>query len=367
MRTCLLVARQIASDWLLWILVIVSIIINSVLVVCDPTGARICQTANNLVSCYGGLVSSSNVSSIEYDMNTILDEASDAYHDRYGEGNLDALDLYHAGYLQDEEYEIVMLMQQMLAYGHATLDDGSEVKYFIVSELSGSRDVLYKKILPFVSLELIIIAVYVVLKTLETGRVTRTAPLEYSTRFGKHIDIVKIIASFAVIALICLLVNICAIALFCLRYPGSISTSSIFPIYISKMSPALYLSESGYLLLWIGTEFLVICIYTILAAATGLVFRNSLVGLLSLVALFSGLLGFQMISSEEHTQWNPVGLFLIFKEGTITVQSDKWFIAAESEYILCGSELLIVVTWLAFAIIILDLAWRFFQGKEFGI
>lgn len=367
MRTCLLIARHIAKDWLLWVLVVASIIINSVFIICDPTGARICQTADSLVSYYGENVSINTLASIEEDANAVLAKAGDEYRDRYGEYNLDMSDLNHAGCLQREEYELLLIMQRMLTYGHAVLNDSGQSSLFSVGELSGARDVLYKKILPLVSLELMIIAVYAVLKVLETSQVAKTAPLEYSTQFGKNIDIVKIVASFAVIVLLWLLVNICAATLFCLRYPGSISNSSALSVCISKTSPATYLSESGYLLLWMGTEFLVICVYTVFAAATGLAIRSSLIGLLSLIVLFSGIFGVQLISSNELAQWNPVGLFLTFKEGVITVQTDKWFLAAESEYILCGNELLIVAIWLAIAFVILSLAWRFFQGKECAI
>ena len=282
MRTGLIVARQIVKDWLLWVIVLVSIIMNSILLLSDPSGARMCQTANNMVEYYGEKVSSDNVFCIERDLNAILSKASNAYCERYGKANLDVSELYRAGFLGSEEYEKVVLMQRMQSCGQAALDDARRLKTFSVSELSDTRNTLYKKMLPIISAELVIIAVYVMLRTLETGVVTNTAPLEYATRSGRRVDIVKILTALTVISFSCLLVNICAITLFCWRYPGAVSATSTLPVLIWKASSVIDLSESAYLAWWLGIEFAVICIFAILAAAAGLAFRNSFVGFLTL-------------------------------------------------------------------------------------
>ena len=373
MRTGLIVARQIVKDWLLWVIVLVSIIMNSILLLSDPSGARMCQTANNMVEYYGEKVSSDNVFCIERDLNAILSKASNAYCERYGKANLDVSELYRAGFLGSEEYEKVVLMQRMQSCGQAALDDARRLKTFSVSELSDTRNTLYKKMLPIISAELVIIAVYVMLRTLETGVVTNTAPLEYATRSGRRVDIVKILTALTVISFSCLLVNICAITLFCWRYPGAVSATSTLPVLIWKASSVIDLSESAYLAWWLGIEFAVICIFAILAAAAGLAFRNSFVGFLTLCAYSCGLFGLQTVSFdkfsfwEELAQWNPVGLFLIFKEGAVEVQSEKWFLVQESGYVLCGSELPVVATWLAFSLAVLGMVWRFFKRKETAI
>jgi len=368
MRTCLVLVRQITKDWLLWVLMTVSIIINSVLVLLNPGSVRMCQTANKLVEYYGIQISSESISRIQQDLQSIINEACDAYQKRYGEATHDVLDLYHAGCFEsDEEYERVILLQRMQAYAQTALDNNSQFKFFSVSELSGTRDLLYKKILPIACTELIIIAAYVMLRNLETSAVTNTASLEYSSMPGRRIDMLKIVASCSVIALTWFLFHACMIGLFDSIYPGSISRSTSLLMVISKLSPTINISESGYLLCWLGVEFLVVLIYAILAAAAGLAFRNSLIGLLIIVACSCGSLGLQMVNytfGDKFSQWNPVGLFVRFNDGSITIQSEKWFLVFDPEYALGGNELAIVLMWLIFSIVILGLAWQFFRRRE---
>lgn len=366
--------RQIAKDWLLWCLVLVSLVINSVLLFCDPHCARMCQTANQLIQYYGIQVSSSNVSAIQQDLNTVLSKASDTYQERYGEATLDVSMLYYSGcFVNEEEYEKAVLLQTMQAYGEACLLEETQPRFYSVSNLIGTRDVLYKKLLPIACVELIIIAVYVMLRNLEISTVTNTAPLEYSSQQGRHTDMLKIAASFAVIVFIWLLVNTYIILLVCVIYPGSISTSSSLPAIISKFSPAVDLLESTYLICWFGVDLIVTCIYALLAASVGLVIRNSFAGSLTLAAFTFSLFGCQMISFDHLAFWdelaqcNPVGLFLHYKAGAITVQAEKWFLDFGAEYVLCGSELMIAAAWLAFSVAAFGLAWRFFRGRDLAI
>lgn len=366
-----MLAQQMLKDWLLWVLLTVSIIINSVLLLWDPSGVRVCQTAYKLVEYYGIQISSESISRIEQDLQSIINEACDAYQKRYGESTYNVLDLYHGGCFEsDEEFEKVMLLQRMQAYGKNTLQDGNQSKDFSVSELSGNRVMLYKKLLPIACIELIIIAAYVMLRNLETGTVTNVSALEYSSILGRRIDLFKITVSLSVIAFIWLLVHACMIGPLVLIYPGSISESSSLLAVLSKFSPAVKISESGYLASWLCVDFVIVLIYSILVAAAGLLFRNSLIGFLTLLAYIVGSFCLQMIPFENNTygdifaQWNPVGLFVQFKDGAITIMSEKWFLAGDPEYALFGNELMIIAAWLAFSIITLALAWQFFKRRE---
>ncbi len=374
MRICLLLLRRIAKDRLLWCLVLASVLIHSILLFCDPHGAGMCQAANRLIKHYGVQVSADNVSAIQQDLNAVLGKASDTYQERYGEATRDVSILYDSGCFEnEEEYEKAVLLQAMQVYGQAGLLEESQPRFYSVSELIGARDVLYKKLLPIACVESIMIAVYVMLRSLERSTVTNTAPLEYSSKQGKHIDVLKIAASFVVIVFVWLLVNTHIISLICVIYPGAISAVSSLPVVISKLSPAVDLPESTYLICWLGADFMVTCIYALLAASVGLVVRNSFAGTLILAAFSFGLFGCQMIPFDRLAfwnalaQWNPVGLFLRYKAGAITVQSEKWFLDFGAEYVLCGNELRILAAWLACSAAVLGLAWRFFQRRELTI
>lgn len=371
MRTSLILARQIVKDRLLWILVSISVIINFVLLLCYPKESRMCQIACKLIEHYGIYITTDNVLNITQDLNTVVSKASNAYLNSYGKPTNDLSVLYRTGFFEsDEEFEEVMLLQRMQTYGLTAIDSGDKPRFFSVGDLTDTRELLYEKFLPMVCVELTVIAVYIMLKTLENSTVARTAPIEYASKHGRYLDILKIKTSLAVVTVTWLLIHTVVIGQFNLIYPGVISTESTLIMTLSKPYFVILLSELTYLVVWLCTEFVAVLIYANFAAAAGLVFRNSLIGFLSVVSCFGVSLGLQSVSvgsnavNEKITQWSPVSLFICLKDGAIEIQSDEWFLARNPEYVLVGNELLIVAVWLAFSFVILTLAWQFFKRRE---
>lgn len=358
MKIPILLVRQILKDTLLWCLAAASIGISVVVLFLDQSGMQMCQTANRLVRRYGQQITEENLSEISSDLDAILEKANLSFQQRYGTTTSDLLKLYYSGGFETEEdYREALLMEQM--HSCASTDQPG---FFSVSSLSGTRNLLYNKLLPGMTLELVIIGIYVMLKILEAGSVANTAVLEYSSRQGKRTDARKIEAAFLAVSLLWLLITGSVLTIFLLLYPGSVSpavpvTGSVFPDAV----PAVAVSELGYLALWLVTGYLTVCFFLFLAGAIGLAVRNSLVGVLILAAICGGMVWALKIPQWEATaRWSPMGLFLVFKDGAFSLRTEQWFLDSP----LRGKELGAAGAWLIFSLTLLGLSWLRFIRKE---
>lgn len=357
MKIRFLVIRQILKDVLLWSLIAVSIMVNITVLFCDQSSIQMCQTANQLVRHYGQQITEQKLSEISSDLNAILEKANVSFQMRYGTTTSDLLVLYYGECFETEaDYRKTILMEQMQSYNQT-----GQPGFFSISNLAGTRNVLYGRLLPIVVLELVIIGVYVMLKSLETGLVTNTAVLEYSSLQGKQIDARKMEAAFLVVNLLLLLITGFILAVFFLLYPGSVSatipvSASVFPFAVSTVK----VSELGYLATWLVTGYLVLWIFVFLAGSIGLALRNSFAGVLILAAFSGGLVWVLKIPQwTTFARLNPMGLFLEFNNGALVLRTEKWFLDSP----VYGKELAVAGIWLVFSLILLGLSWMRFLRK----
>ena len=280
MRLILTTVKQLCLDRLLGSLIAIILILNIGLIASENQGRESVVVADRIINEVGSQINTVSVKALTEKLESMLNQAASSYFAKYGESTKDIDLLCSSGCMgDDQQVAEALVLQQMVTYGNSILKDdvqflkntnlntisksesymakiqnrdalvheNEEINVFSSFRFSDGRHVLYKKILPILLLESVIISFYLTLKGLEKERINNTAPIVYSTMIGKRIELYRLVAVSMVITIVFLLLLIVVFVQFSFLYPGCITSSNqvaanVYPSFI----PQYNMSELQY-------------------------------------------------------------------------------------------------------------------------
>ena len=404
MKLILITVKQLCLDRLLGSLIAIILILNIGLIASENQGRESVVAADRLINEVGSQIDAVSVNALTEKLENMLNQAAGSYLAKYGESTKDIDLLCSSGCMgDDQQVAEALVLQQMVTYGNSVLKDdvqflkntnlntinmsgsymakirnrdalvheNEEINVFSSFRFSGGRHVLYKKILPILLLELLVISFYLTLKGLEKERINNTAPIVYSTVTGKRIELYRLVAVFIVITIIFLLLLVAVFVQFSFRYPGCITSSNqvaanVYPSFIPQYS----LSELQYFVSYSLMLYMLLIVFTGLVAASGMLFSNSFLG----GACFISVIGVMLLALSKATAsdidwstilaWNPVGLVFEYSGNKLSLCMYEWLLFSSSPTFLSSYELTVLVSWMFVDLLLLGGSWRIFKQKE---
>ena len=400
MRLVALELKRIFSDMLLWALIAACLVINGILVCSGRTSSARYRALDELC----GPITEASVSELEDACRELLQTAQERYLRLYGAETEALDDLYARGCLSEDELYRMELLYQLSSYGKAALGgsysfpldefaasrgeyftsqvekasqrqtelrkDG-EAEWFTAARFTESREVLYGKLLPALFIEAAALAVYIVLRAMESERVFGTAAILYSTRVGRSVRILRLIPVLLAVTGIFASLSAAALGANFALYPQS--SSLAFPAAASVYPTALpktYMTGLGHLLASLSVGYALLLVFVLLAAAVGTALPNSYFGLLA-AGSATGIMALAQRSCTEKISianlllsGNPVGLLLKYHEGRFLFRTGDLFSYTADCRSVPFFELIVPAVWLLAGGVLLFLSWRYFCKKE---
>ena len=404
MRLILTTVKQLCLDRLLGSLIAIILILNIGLIASENQGRESVFVADRIINEVGSQINTVSVKALTEKLESMLNQAASSYFAKYGESTKDIDLLCSSGCMgDDQQVAEALVLQQMVTYGNSILKDdvqflkntnlntisksesymakiqnrdalvheNEEINVFSSFRFSDGRHVLYKKILPILLLESVIISFYLTLKGLEKERINNTAPIVYSTMIGKRIELYRLVAVSMVITIVFLLLLIVVFVQFSFLYPGCITSSNqvaanVYPSFI----PQYNMSELQYFVSYSLMLYLLLIVFTGLVAVSGMLFSNSLLG----GACFISVIGVMLLSLNKATAsgigwsailaWNPIGLVFEYSGNKLSLCMYEWLLLSSSPTFLSSHELAVLISWMFVVLLLLGGSWRIFKQKE---
>lgn len=400
MRLIALELKRIFSDKLLWAFIAACLVINGILVCSDRTSSARYRTLNELC----GPITETSVSELENAYRKLLQTAQEQYFRLYGENTKELDDLYARGCLNEDELYQMELLFHLSSYGKTVLSGkysfpldefassrgeyftiqvekatqrqielwkDREAEWFTAARFTESREILYGKLLPALFIEATALAVYIVLRAMESERVFGTAAILYSTHVGRSVRILRLIPAILAVTGIFASLSVVTLGAEFALYPQTSSlafpvAASVYPMAL----PKVYMTGLGHLLASLSVGYALLLVFVLLAAAVGTALPNSYFGLLA-VGSATGIMALAQRSCSEKISianlllsGNPVGLLLKYYEGRFQFRIGDLFSYTAD----CRSapffELIVPAVWLLAGGALLFLSWRYFCKKE---
>ena len=404
MRLIFTIVKQLCLDRLLGVLIAIILILNIGLIASDNRGRESVVVAERLIKEVGSQINATSVNALSEKLESMLNQAASSYLAKYGESTKDIDLLCSSGCMgDDQQVAEALVLQQMVTYGNSILRDdvqflkntnlniigksesymakirnrdelvheNAEINVFSSFRFSDGRHVLYKKILPILLLESLIISFYLTLKGLERERINNTAPIVYSSMIGKRIELYRLVAVSMVITIVFLLLLIVILIQFSFLYPGCITSSNpvvanVYPSFIPQYS----MTEWQYFISYSLMLYLLLIVLTGLVAVSGMLFSNSFLGgacfisLIAVMLLFLNKATASGVGWSTILAWNPIGLVFEYSGNKLSLCMYEWLLLSSSPTFLSNYELTVLISWMFVVLLLLVGSWRIFKQKE---
>ena len=399
--------RRILLDPVLWVMVAVSMVVNGWQIWSGSYDRDSYVVFEDTVEIVGNELTAKSLERLEELYTQEVDTAKDLYLDQMGSEAENLLQLYQRGCLRDDEnsFRRLQLWQQLIDAKDTLLSNGTvystdafresreslfmeqveeyinrvaqihetgENRYFSVGAFTDLRQRVYWILLPVLYMELIVFAVYLMLKNAEREFAFGTYSIIYATKKGRKLQISRMLAAVFVISLLFLLLSTVTLGAYITTYPQlsalqSPMTAQLYP----SMIPKANMTGFEYLLANLTVGYIVVLVFALLAGSVGVLFHNSYLGFIA-VAGITGMMAVmqqicqdKMVLSDLLLAWNPLSLvFTITDSWEIVPRTGELFLYTADCYSAPFFEVGVLITWLCVGVIMYTVSYQYFGRKE---
>lgn len=399
--------RRILLDWVLWVMVAVSLVVNGWQIWSGSYNRDSYVVFEDTVEIIGNELTAKSLDCLEELYTQEVDTAKDRYLDQMGTEAENLLQLYQRGCLEDDEdsFQRLQLWQKIISAKETLLGEGTvysaeafiesrenlfptqvealearvtqiqenkESHYLSVATFTDLWQTLYGVLLPLLYAELTVIAVYLVLKNTELEFALGTHSIVFVTRKGRKIQISRLWGCIVAVTLVFVLLSGITLMAYMAVYPQSSAldapvAAQVYP----SMIPKFNLTGLAYLLLNLAAGYGVVLVFVLLAGSVGILLHNSYLGFVA-VAGVAGVMAVmqqacqdQMVLSDLLLAWNPLSLIATITDSwEIVPRTGDLFLYTVDCYSAPLFEIGVLTVWLCIGIAAYVVSYRLFGRKE---
>lgn len=399
--------RRILLDWVLWVMVAVSLVVNGWQIWSGSYNRDSYVVFEDTVEIIGNELTAKSLDRLEELYTQEVDTAKDRYLDQMGTEAENLLQLYQRGCLEDDEdsFQRLQLWQKIISAKETLLGEGTvysaeafiesredlfptqvealearvtqiqenkENCYLSVAAFTDLRQTLYDVLLPLLYAELTVIAVYLVLKNTEREFALGTHSIVFVTRKGRKTQISRLWSCIVDVTLVFMLLTGITLMAYMAVYPQiSALDAPIAAQLYPSMIPKANMTGLQYLLANLAVGYGVVLIFALLAGSVGVLLHNSYLGVV-VVAGVAGVMAVmqqtcqdKMVLSDLLLAWNPLSLIVTITDSwEIVPRTGDLFLYTVDCYSAPFFEIGVLTTWLCMGIAAYVVSYRLFGRKE---
>lgn len=399
--------RRILLDWVLWVMVAVSLVVNGWQIWSGSYNRDSYVVFEDTVEIIGNELTAKSLDRLEELYTQEVDTAKDRYLDQMGTEAENLLQLYQRGCLEDDEnsFRRLQLWQQIISTREFLLETGAvcstdafresredlflaqveaqearitqiqenkENCYLSVAAFTDLRQTLYGVLLPLLYAELTVMAVYLVLKCTEREFASGTHAIVFVTRKGRKIQISRLWGCIIAMTLVFMLLTGVTLTAYMAFFPQSSAldapvAAQLYP----SMIPKFNLTGLAYLLLNLAVGYGVVLVFVLLAGSVGVLLHNSYLGFVAvagiagMMAVMQQLCQDKMVLSDLLLAWNPLSVIATITDSwEIIPRTGDLFLYTADCYSAPFFEVVVLITWLGISMAAYAFSYRRFGRKE---
>ncbi len=370
-----------ASDKIVYVFIILSLLVNFGVLIQHSSYRDSTKFINGVIAEIGAEITPESVKQMKAIAQEKYDSLAKSFKEKYKKEpqSIDEIFMYMSGSVKDGDYytteiENYNTLISMIENAETQLlkagTENENAGYFTSPGVSLVNELLYSKLLILIYIEMSLLGVYMVLKSVYHEFNKDTQSVIFSTKTGRSLQWIKLYTSLISISAIYWFISLLSLTAYFIFYrmDGFLN----LPISLAGINTPYSFTVITYLMVHLLIGYLLVIVFSLLSFALALQIKNQYMGLVAYLGITT-LMFILSIGAGENSPalmralaYNPVTLLVNLGTGNniLTINTDKWFVSETGIFTDKNSVLWIASLWAALSVTLAAVSSRVFRKKD---
>lgn len=369
-----------ASDKIVYVFIILSLLVNFGVLIQHSSYRDSTKFINGVIAETGAEITPESLKQMKVIAQRKYDSLAKAFKEKYKKEpqSIDEIFMYMSGSVTDGDYytteiENYNTLMSMIENAETQLAESKskDVKagYFTSPGVSLVNELLYSKLLILIYIEMSLLGVYMVLKSVYHEFNKDTQSVIFSTKTGRSLQGVKLYTGLVSISVIYWFISLLSIIAYFIFYrmDGFLN----LPVSLAGINTPYGFTVITYLIIHLLIGYLLVIVFSLLSFALALQIKNQYMGLVACLGITTLMFILSIGAGENATAlmralaYNPVTLLVNLGTGSdiLTINTDKWFVSGTGIFTDKNSVLWAASLWAALSLTLAAVSSRIFRKK----
>lgn len=369
-----------ASDKIVYVFIILSLLVNFGVLIQHSSYRDSTKFINGVIAETGAEITPESLKQMKVIAQRKYDSLAKAFKEKYKKEpqSIDEIFMYMSGSVTDVDYytteiENYNTLMSMIENAETQLAESKakDVKagYFTSPGVSLVNELLYSKLLILIYIEMSLLGVYMVLKSVYHEFNKDTQSVIFSTKTGRSLQGVKLYTGLVSISVIYWFISLLSIIAYFIFYrmDGFLN----LPVSLAGINTPYGFTVITYLIIHLLIGYLLVIVFSLLSFALALQIKNQYMGLVACLGITTLMFILSIGAGENATAlmralaYNPVTLLVNLGTGSdiLTINTDKWFVSGTGIFTDKNSVLWAASLWAALSVTLAAVSSRIFRKK----
>lgn len=369
-----------ASDKIVYVFIILSLLVNFGVLIQHSSYRDSTKFINGVIAETGAEITPESVKLMKGIAQDKYDSLAKDFAEKYQKEpqSIDEIFMYMSGSVTDGDYytteiENYNTLMSMIENAETQLAESKakDVKagYFTSPGVSLVNELLYSKLLILIYIEMSLLGVYMVLKSVYHEFNKDTQSVIFSTKTGRSLQGVKLYTGLFSISVIYWFISLLSIIAYFIFYrmDGFLN----LPVSLAGINTPYSFTVITYLIVHLLIGYLLVIVFSLLSFALALQIKNQYMGLVAYLGI-TILMFILSIGAGENSPllmralaYNPVTLLINLGTGNniLTINTDKWFVSGAGIFADENFVLWIASLWAVLSVTLAAVSSRIFRKR----